>query len=497
MSLTPDMSKLHRSLAALILLSLFSGFAFSFDTGPHFDLTRAVLSERGFGDDAIKSVQVENWLTDYFSTSPTISKNKREELEKLHCDNLFTTRQVDSYFVWLINNLKVSTQNAARNDDNLAMITTLGIGLHAIQDFYTHSNWVETHPRQPNGPYLTDTFHGPTFTKQLSLRGAIFTGKYPSERKSGPWADPIPDNAQNHGGYDAGLNHDSPVRERWDEAYVFAYVASHELVEAFAKWADETRPGFWKKVQMFAVDQAEKKKLEYDIAALRSLSMWIKGGGEDGHWKGNKSGSDRFLSAYSPKWLAASSSIFVKQMKDGSIPKQISENLYTKAEPPAMPDLPRFSLSRRAVIVRTTFIGESKDIGLFKGKISAMNGSDFYARITIGKQEYWDRVVQASNESTDPWYEIHFADTTETSVPIKIAVFDEDNIDPSKDPEMDINARAGFKSLSLVFNPNNGPVSDDLTGIFSTRETAFTSVGAKPDNNRTVIKGYVAQIPLR
>ena len=38
----------------------------AFDTGPHFDLTSAVLSERGFGETAIKIAQVENWLTDYY-----------------------------------------------------------------------------------------------------------------------------------------------------------------------------------------------------------------------------------------------------------------------------------------------------------------------------------------------------------------------------------------------------------------------------------------------
>ena len=58
-------------LAATVLLGLVPA-AQAFDTGPHQDLTREVLSEIGFNQDANETVQLENWLTDYYSASPTI-----------------------------------------------------------------------------------------------------------------------------------------------------------------------------------------------------------------------------------------------------------------------------------------------------------------------------------------------------------------------------------------------------------------------------------------
>jgi hypothetical protein len=66
----------------LFFLFSFSGFSCAFDTGSHFDLTRSVLAERGFGDTAIKVVQVENWLTDYYSSTPSVRGAARDELEK-------------------------------------------------------------------------------------------------------------------------------------------------------------------------------------------------------------------------------------------------------------------------------------------------------------------------------------------------------------------------------------------------------------------------------
>ncbi|HEY5074992.1 MAG TPA: hypothetical protein VII34_09880, partial [Pyrinomonadaceae bacterium] len=55
----------------LFFVFCFNGFSYAFDTGSHFDLPRSVLAERGFGDTAIKIAQVENWLTDYYSSTPS------------------------------------------------------------------------------------------------------------------------------------------------------------------------------------------------------------------------------------------------------------------------------------------------------------------------------------------------------------------------------------------------------------------------------------------
>ena len=491
------MENLRRVLSCIMIAASLGGAALGFDTGPHFDLTRSVLTERAFSDDAIKIVQLENWLTDYYSTSPTIDVSRREVFAKLHCDNLFSTRDVANYWAWLINNIRRETQNAARKNDPLTALTVLGAGLHTVQDFYAHSNWVETHPRFPDGAYRIETY-SPSMPTQLSLKAStIFTGKYPNDRSSGPGTDPIPPNTPIHGDYEKGVNKDSLIRPHWDEAYVFAYAASHELVEAVAKWADEANPGFWHRVQMYAADADGHKKLDYDITALRSMSMWLNGNGADGHWKGNKSGSSRFFSAFSLKWIPSASSVFVKQMKNGSVPDALSSNLYENIIPPPMPQMSKFSLRRTAVIVKTTLIKERADGGILQTAVSKIGAPDFYSRITIGQQEFWGRTMQGSRESADPWFEIYFSDSDDLVIPIKLSVWDEDNIDSAKDTPFDINQLTGKSTLDLVFSPASGLTSGDVSGKFDTPETAFTSSGEKPDKNRATIKAFVSRFPLR
>ena len=168
-----------RNLFALVLLFFcIPGFGYAFDTGPHFDLTRAVLSERGFGESAIKIAQVENWLTDYYSSTPTARGAERDDLEKLHFDNLFSTEETVRYWGWFMNNLREATRQAAKDNDALAMLTTLSMALHATQDFYSHSNWVESHPRSSGGAYRTETFLGGGLAG-LPPGVQLVTGKYP------------------------------------------------------------------------------------------------------------------------------------------------------------------------------------------------------------------------------------------------------------------------------------------------------------------------------
>jgi len=492
----PNRIRFRRGFSLFLISIFLTRFVFAFDTSSHFDLTRAVLDERGFSDDSVKIAQVENWLTDYYSSSPTISKSKRAALEKLHFDNLYKTEEVKNYWAQFLANVKRAAQKAARDEDETAMLITLGMSLHAVQDFYPHSNWVETHPRNPNDAYGTQTFLSETLSPNLKL----FTGKYPAERKSAPNGDAIPPDAEIHGGYLTGLNHDSPLRARWDEAYVFAYAASHETVELMEKWTEEARPGFWEKVQKFAVSEENRKKLEFDLKAAQNLSMWIKVKDADGHWRGDKSGLERFFNTFTSKWVGKDSSEFVKKMRDGDIPAQLAENLYTKTSAPALPRTNRFALSRRAVLVRVTLIKETADVGKFEAKIDPSGEADFYAVFKIGTQIYRERVIQNAKEVVDPWFELHFIDRTDRSVPVNIAVFDEDDWDAAgkyKDDEIDINPLPGKKDLDFVFRFSDNLLSGDVVGLHDTRETAFISTGAKPDKNRAALQCFVSQRLLK
>jgi hypothetical protein len=491
----PNRIFFRRGLSLFLTALALTNSAVAFDTAPHYDLTRTVLAERAFSDRAIKIAQVENWLTDYYSSSPTISKSKRAELEKLHFDNLYTTEEVGNYWARFVANVKNATRKAALESDEAALLATLAMSLHAVQDFYAHSNWVETHPRLSSDAYRTETF----LSAPPGPGVRIFTGRYPADRKLAPNGGPVPAGTEIHGDYRSGLNHDSPVRAGWDAAYVFAYAASHELVEMIEKWSEEARPGFWKKTRDPAVSADDLAKLEFDLKAAQNLSMWIKVKGADGHWKGDKSGLARFFDTFTSKWVGKDSSVFARQMRDGKISGLLAEELYGQTGAPPLPKTGRFALRRRAVLVRTLLIGET-DTGKFEPAIDPSGRADFYAIFTIGGQLYRERVIQDAKEAREPWFAIHFVDQQSASVPLKIAVFDEDDWDSGgkyKDDEIDINPASGKKGLELVFRMAGGALSGDVAGIYNTPDTAFTSTGAKPDKNRASFQCYISQALLK
>lgn len=453
------------------------------------------MQERGFNDSSIKIAQVENWLTDYYSSTPTTSKENRANLEKLHFDNLFTTAEIENNWGWLINNLKVATQKAAKEDKPQEMLAIIGIGLHATQDFYSHSNWVETHPRFPDGAFQTATFLSSALPSEN-----LFTGKYPADRKIGFDGKPVPADAKIHGDYQDGINHDSPVRPNWAEAYVFSYTASLELLQLFERWTDEINPNFWKKIQQIKLNADETKKLDYDLRAVRNISMWVKGKGADGHWKGDKSGVARFFDTFTPKWIASSTSVFVKQISEGDLPKQLSQNLYSTNPAPKFSKLSQLSPKKRAIILRTTLIKETDDVSLLEPKIDPRGKADFYSVTKIGEQIYTDRVLQDFSEFQNPWFAIHFVDESMSQVPIKIAVFDEDDTDADgfyKDDVCDINPAKGKTDLDFLFNLKNGSVIGDISGFYPNESQSFTATGSKPDKNRAKIGAYITQFPLR
>ena len=479
-----------------MLLSLFAGICPAFDTGPHHDLTRTVLAEHGFNEDSIKAIQVENWLTDYYSNSPTYSEDRRRVLENFHFDNLYTDAQVDHYWAALIRNLKIETQKAARDDDVLSMLVVMGIGLHAVQDFYSHSNWVELHPRTDPDSYRTDTYIGYLASGHPNPLKELHTGKFPEDRTTGPGLFDPPEGADLHGGYETGINHDSQIRPRWAEAYVFAYCASQEMVTAFEQWANKARPGFWQKMQVFLAENGQGKKLDADVRASRNISMWLKAKGMDGTWKGNDSGSTRFFTAFSSKWVSSDSSVFVHAIRDGEIQKSLAADLYDDEKELPVPELAPYSLRRRTVEFRAVRFMEAQRSGL-AGKMPRLGTPDFYARVTIGGQEYWTRTIQRARELVDPWTEIAFVGQDWKDVNITIKAFDEDSLDAKKDQRFDINPLPDEFDLNLTLNLASLALSGDVEGVFDTASRPFGVEGAKPDKPRAFLNAWITSRLLK
>ena len=178
-------------------LCLAPASAHAFDTGPHADMTRDALTAEGFGPAGANVGMVNNWLADYYSNPDdnpysghahallgvTRLGFAREEwlnqwiegARRLHFDaekrqvempDLSTTAGVDQEWQRLMYLTQKWVRYAGQRNDPYGVMSVLGSSLHAVQDFYTHSNWVEDHdPRaERGGPGLSGLGYGSTPT---------------------------------------------------------------------------------------------------------------------------------------------------------------------------------------------------------------------------------------------------------------------------------------------------------------------------------------------
>jgi len=160
-----------RKFAALLTLAaLLVSPAAGFDTYWHSQCSQKVGEQFGFTEDAWKIMQLGNFSPDFFGpVAEFASKNlKDEELEALtrfktsnpgvrgaaiflHFDNLNGDLQNNSQFDSLFSHLLQSTQKLVAGYNKLPLdertrkvlaLVTLGASLHAVQDFYSHSDWI-------------------------------------------------------------------------------------------------------------------------------------------------------------------------------------------------------------------------------------------------------------------------------------------------------------------------------------------------------------------
>ncbi len=454
------------------------GFAGAFDTGHHIDLTEAVLREDGFGDPATQVVEVTNWFTDYFAVSPLSRPEVSANLLKLHFDNLYDTEDVARYWGWLMHNAKEATREAARADDPLAMLAVTGLMLHAVQDFHAHSNWAELQNAANAAAYRRDTW----FSGGAPAGVKVFTGSYP------PYPSPPPPGHPEHGDYNSGLNKDSHTRPLWAEAYVSAYCTTEEVLNALRTWAEEAHPGFWRKAREIRFDDPEQQRIDRAVEAARVLSMSVEGKGAKGHWKGPESGSARYLSTFGVEWTSSKPSLVEQLVKKGSVQQRLVLNLYSTNAPPWLAPVKSFEGDRNIVEVKITDVAEQRGGGR---RIDRGRNADLFAVTTVGAQRYIDRVLRGQKSYTNPWTTIHVAAAGEVEIPVRLEVWDQDEILGRKDEQCDINPAAGRKEVAFTVRVNDGRLQGDLSGVYDSPERQFEIGGAAPDELGVVVRGFV------
>src|SRR5581483_3644826 len=237
--------------------------AAAFDTAPHFDITGDALSAEGFNRDAVRVAQVNNWFNDLYVNAKDVPQSGHSswwrvvlgarwylgEIEHwpdgavaaataMHFDSndggLGYRRQRDLEQEWKrLLDMTVRVCVSGRPDDPLQCLTALGASLHAVQDFYAHTNWVEpafAAGSGYDGPGWESRGQGtaPTwFDLAPSVRAPsssrVYTNGPPSgrvdtadklfNRKHGSWR------SDKNASLATAMNKDWPGRPRYAEAY--------------------------------------------------------------------------------------------------------------------------------------------------------------------------------------------------------------------------------------------------------------------------------------
>lgn len=457
------------ALAGALVLSA-APPASAFDTGPHGSLTEDVLQTLGFNLAASNATQVENWLTDYYTSSPTIGSAAQCDLEKLHFDDVFSNADIAKYWSTFTANTKAATQQAERDNDVVEFYTVLGMSLHVVQDFYTHSNWVERNGA--GGNYKTRTWF-----QTSSPPSGLYTGWYDNCLKI-PQGNHVP-----HGGYTWGMNHDSVVRPNFDRAYVYALAASSEWTKNVLSWIS---PAFASKVKTYSPNTSDAADLAYDQKASLYISEWIQNPVNtkdlDGHWNGNRSGYAAAFAAFAAKWTASHNSVYVRTFKDKKIYATLSRNLYSANASP-MPAFTAHATSGTVFAMRTLNVYAN----------SAFTGTDSYfgeLRSTIGGSHWYRDASQFHRPRTDvPWLQIMVVNSALPSISFGYSLWNEWN---TTNNDM-VPIQGSKKTLTFACRTSNASCVGDINGGPWTPSNPYVTKGS--GINGVQVKLYFTATP--
>ncbi len=295
------------ALAAVTLLAAPAG-AQAFDTGPHTDITRDALAAEGFGATASDVVVVNNWFVDLYSNSSKIPQSGHADTAVsilgafFENDESWPQSVLDAanrtHFdasIWDVANVgkaeaewnrlqRATTQqlrsivSAGGANRELQVLSTIGMGLHAVQDFYSHSNWIE---KQGAGGVdgtdwsrltfgLTPTWFDVPKPARDTLNVYIGASTGHEDRPHGAW------NTDGNTSMTSGVNKDWPGRLGYADAYTTSYFATREWVRAIrAALGDEA---LWQRTLRYS--DRRGGELDHDLRGALAIGTMT------GHWQG-------------------------------------------------------------------------------------------------------------------------------------------------------------------------------------------------------------------
>ena len=280
----------------------------AFDTGPHSDLTRDALIAEGFGTTAQDVVVVNNWFVDLYSNSSKIPQSGHADTavsvlgaffendehwpqavldgaNRMHFDaKVWDVADVGKAQIEWDRLQRATTQvlNSIKSVNGPAkeiqVLSVIGTGLHALQDFYSHSNWIEPQgvPGIDGTDWsrlrfgLTPTWFDVPKSGRDQLKVYIGESTGHEKRPHGAW------NTDGNTALTTGVNKDWPGRPGYANAYISAYFATRQWVRAIhTALGDEA---LWQRVLRYA--DRRGGELDHDLNGALRIGM------ATGHWQG-------------------------------------------------------------------------------------------------------------------------------------------------------------------------------------------------------------------
>lgn len=278
------------SILACAIFLIAPGSASAFDTGPHADITVDAMLDEGFGQTAAGVGRIDNWFVDMYGNasdypysghadwykvllggavlnSEDWSQAVVDSAYKSHFDSSVpasnTTAGIEYEWQRIRTNVFNMVQTAKQHKNPIELLTVIGMSLHTLQDFYSHTNWSE-----PLGSGVFDApgwdTHNegltPTFWDVMpAVRTAVHLyagGATDIPRKHGYWKeDPAKSMAK-----------DDPGRPNFDNAYMASTFASRQWIQAIRGWLGD--PALWAAAQNWS---QYKSQMDYD----KTGSIWM------------------------------------------------------------------------------------------------------------------------------------------------------------------------------------------------------------------------------
>lgn len=398
--------------------------AAAFDTGPHTDLTTEAMRDEGFNIHAARVGGINNYFVDLYSNAGETpysghadwykellagawfdrehwSQAVMDGASQSHFDNqrirpLTDTASVEREWLHLRRLAHMQLQRAKATGDPLAVLTVIGQTLHPVQDFYTHTNWIE--PAGANdspGWAAKNQGSAPTwFDVPKAMRDApgvrIFPGSAPGDdRTHGNW--------QQDGNLnlDHGAAKDWPGRPMYDEAYMSSYFASRTWVQALRGYLGDD--ALWNRARSYAQNLSA---LKFDLWGAYNVPAYV------GHWSGEGGpckyvvtcGGDDHGAGGSLVGARWATNKYFEDRPGGTIFRRKFVELIPgmgEQNPPAVPEAQLAVPSSRQIQADTQFVRlrMTKIGGLDLGD-PGPDDADLYGRATIDGQDFTSAMIQ-------------------------------------------------------------------------------------------------------